>query len=259
MGISDVALQIKNHCQCFKECEVDEIESVAVELVRLLSLSSCWTRETCETLLTSQRVERVPMPCRKCGCCGNIEHFVPYYSANVNNVEVYVVTQSGLLTERTKLDHCDVGVTDINGYTEILVDLSDYVKSCSCNACDVQMLEFVYDAGYDLLPDCLFPDVCDLIKTITASKLGCGGLDDCCSMSQPELGYVLKTKKVGELSWTWSQDTSSIEYIYNQLIIGNRLKNLGMISLCGTDSSDVSNGLWVVSSEANQGGGCSWY
>lgn len=254
MAIADVALQLKERCQCLQNCELSEVESVANELIRMLSLSACWTRDVCETLLTSQRTELIPMPCRKCGCCGNIERFTPYYSANVDDVEVYVITQRGLVTERVRVDHFDVAVTEVFGYPEILVDLSNYAKSCSCRTCDNMTLEFVYTAGYDSLPECLFPEVCELVKTITASKSGCGGLDECCAMSQPEVGYVLKTKKVGELSWSWTQDQTSIDYIYNQLYISGKLKSLGMISLCGTESDEYSSLLWAVSKKPNYGG-----
>lgn len=230
---------------------------MATELIKLLSLSTCWTREVCETMLNSRRTEIIEMPCFKCGCCGQIEHFRPYYQVNVDNVDVYIVEQEGIITTKTKLDAMDYSVTTIKGYTEILVDLSKYATNCSCKSCVTRYLRFEYDAGYETLPDCILSDACELLKTITASKLGCGGLDDCCSMSQPELGYVLKSKKMGDLSWTWTQDTTSIEYLYSQLVASNKLKNLGMLSLCGTDDDEES--IWAVSAKAQDGGMFCWY
>lgn len=253
MAIEDVATQIKTHCPCFQDTEDSELLVIAKELINLLSSSACWSQNLCETLLTSLRTERIELRCRDCGsCCQQIERFRPYYQYGINpdSLVVTILTENGLSLTKEILDTTEYAVSDINGYTEFLVDVGEYAPRCGCEPCGKTYIEFTYEAGFEELPDCLFPEVCDLIKTITASKLGCGSLSDCCEMTQAELGYHLKSKKIGELSWTWGKDTDSIEYLYMQLVAANRFKTLGMISLCGTGTDDYRDSIWAVSVKA---------
>lgn len=246
--LNNVAQQIKLHCPCFSDSEMCDLLPIAEELVNMISSSTCWQREACETLLKAPRVERIPLPCVKCGGCENVVTFVPYYNVGVEDIEVAVYTQSGLNETRTQLQYNEFNFTTIKGYPEVKIDISRYGLNCRCDSCTSGFIEITYTAGYEKLPSCLFPEVCDLISAITASKLGCGSLDECCQMSNAELGYKLKSKKVGELSWTWTQDKTSIEYLYMQLVAANRFKSLGMISLCGTEESDFDD-IWAVYKE----------
>lgn len=254
MGIELVQQQLIDKCPCYKDCEVDDVKGMADQLVDNISLSTCWTTKSCETLLYSDREERIEFPCLTCDCCGNIERFRPYFQEGISKdtTEVTIITQSGLDTEEVKVDVNDFGVTKVKGYYEFLVNLENYGNYCNCSNCDVMYIVFKYKAGYEKLPDCLFPEVCDLIKVMEASNLGCGGIDDCCKMTQAEVGYALKSKKKGEISYTWEQNTEGFAYLFNQLLIGNMFKNLGMISLCGTHTDDYRSRLWVVVSDGSR-------
>lgn len=249
MGLEEVVDQLKTNCLCFKEQETASLNVLARQLVDNISLSTCWTRNACETLLTSLRTERIEVPCVNVNdCCGNIQRFRPYYQANINEstLSVSLIVQSGLKTTITDLDKGHFSLTSVKGFSEILYTLDEYMDKCNCNSCDSFYLEFQYEAGYDKLPDCLLPELCEIAKTITASSLGCGDITECCELPQKELGYVLKSKRMGELSWSWDKDKDSIQYLYNQLVTANRFKALAMISLCGTSTDDYSSRLWAV-------------
>lgn len=250
MTLNDVAKQIQKHCECFKDRSENELIIMTKELIRLLSLSTCWSTEACETLLKGTRVERVDMPDITCNCCGNYFKFKPYFNANISDVKVTSVVREGLKTTEIELEQGeDFEFTMIEGYPEIIVDVSKYAKMRGCISCDKRYLKFEYQAGYDELPDCLFPEVCELLTILTANRLGCGSLDECCAMTQADVGYKLKSKKIGELSWTWTKDIDSLEYAYNQLVVSNRFKALSLISLCGLKQDKLEMNLWVYGSD----------
>lgn len=248
MSIAVIASQLKEHCSCFSESTLDELTDVTTELVHLLSLSTCWQQQTCGSLLLEERVERERYICSSSQrCCKQIHRFRPYFQANIQEVTISLFIEDGLKTRVVELSEAEFATTNARGYAEILVDLQHH-NLCCRNACQSFYIEYKYLAGYEELPECLFPEVCDVVKTLTATRLGCGGLDDCCELDQSEVGYVLKSHKKGELSWTWTKDTESLEYLYSQLIVTNRFKSLSMISLCGTHSLEHSNELWAISS-----------
>lgn len=251
MSIELITQQIREKCICFKDETEENLLPLVNQLVYLLSLSTCWTLKSCETLLTSERSERILLPCLECNPCGNIERFRPYYQFNIvsESLKIYVHTRNGLHTETIELEPDEYSITDIKGYTEFLFDYTQYASLCECPSCDESYIEFKYLSGFDVLPDCLFPQLCDLLKTISASLLGCGDLDTCCEMTQKEVGYILTNKRMGELSYTWKKDTETVEYLYNQMIIKGRFKAFGMISLCGTDIAQYRNKLWVITND----------
>lgn len=249
MGILEVSEQLKAHCPCLSDSSPSELDSISESLIQLLSSSACWERNLCETILTSLRTERFRVPCSDKGCGSKIERYTPYYQGNIDfdSVEIYIIDEDGLNITRTLVPDNHFTVTDNKGFVEFLVDLDCYAPSCKC--CDTKTyIEFNYMAGYEAIPNCILSEACELVKTITASRMGCGDLTQCNELSHTELGHVLKSKRKGELSWTWTQDQTSIEFLYNQLVIANRFKTLGLISLCGTNTLSHQQSIWAISS-----------
>lgn len=241
----DIAEQLEDNCPCFADEDHEEVVSIAKSLIHMLSLATCWTVEACGTLLYEPRQEQIELGCFDFKCCEPIYRFRPYFQANVEDVQVTILRQVGLKTEEYQLTDDQFAVTNIHGFTEILVDIRDWAVRCGCeNPCELLVIRFDYMAGYETLPDCLFPDICEVVKVISASLSGCGSIEECCQITQPQLGSRLKSKRVGELSWAWDKDTDSAEYVFNQLVITNRFKALGLISLCGT-SPDLPQ-VWAV-------------
>lgn len=253
MAIADVVEQLKDHCLCLADQEEKDVTAVANEMINLISLSSCWTQESCETLLKSMRTENIHIDCID-SACGNDAYFRfrPFYQFGIENdtISIVVARQNGLSTTYEELEPEEYALTHVKGYYEIIIDLKRFARRCHCTCDNEELyLEISYEAGYDQLPDCLFPEVCEIITIITASKLGCGSLEECCAMKEPDVTYKLKSKKVGELSWSWGQDTNSIEYLYQQLVNANKFKALSMISLCGSSELDYQDRLWVYGSD----------
>lgn len=251
-AVERVAHQIRSECPCFADLDdlpEEERDKALVpitrSLIRMLSLATCWTIETCGSLLFEPREERVELGCYNFSCCEPIYRFRPYFQANITDVVIEVLVENGLSTENIQLTEDQFKVTDIHGYTEILINMRDFGARCACaNECEMIVLKISYMAGYELLPDCLFPDLCEVLRIISASITGCGSLAECCTMTQPALDSRLKSKRVGELSWSWEKDTDSTEYVFRQLIMTNRLKSLAMLSLCGTNRKTPS--IWAV-------------
>ena len=251
MTMSLVAKQIKENCDCFIDRSDEELEVMADELINLISLFTCWTLEPCETLLSSLRTERLHVPCINDCLDDHYLRFRPYYQFGIDSdsISITVLRQQGVNTVREELDASEFGITDVKGYFEFIIDIESFAKRCACSCSNEEIyLEINYDAGFDELPKCLFPEVCDVLTIMTASKIGCGSVDDCCSMSKTDIGYKLQSKRIGELSWTWKQDKDSSEYLFNQLIIKNKFKALGLISLCGTSPTNYESNLWAIGS-----------
>lgn len=244
-ALDNVVAQIEQNCACFADVDHDEVLTITKSFIRMLSSATCWSIEPCGSILLEPRREQIELGCFDFKCCDPIYRFRPYFQANVDQVQVKVLRQVGLTTEEYPLDDQLFATTDIHGFTEILVDIKAWARRCGCqNPCELLVLRFDYMAGYPELPECLFPDVCEVIKAVSASLSGCGSVAECCEMTQPQVGSRLKSKRVGELSWAWDKDTDSASYLFNQLIVANRFKSLGLVSLCGTDPDHPD--VWAV-------------
>ena len=150
--------------------------------------------------------------------------FAPFYSPfDAGSFKVYAVTINGIHEDIVELDTDSYNF--VPSFNVLKIDVSKYVNKDLCNCCPGQRkLVITYDAGYELLPECLLQLFCDLLHVIY-EKNDC----DCkacaaCNKSNED-GVIV-----------YDDDVSpKIDDYLNALVKKSYSEQLGIISLCGCD------------------------
>lgn len=163
--------QLKEYCDCVEFDDKDIFDMIAV-----VSLATGWTRFPCETFETSERREVINLPtCMDCPYT-----FEPYY---------HPFDPESFTFQLLEINELEETVTDLDfhysPYTESFkVNLGLPTCDCICGqskncGCPSEYKLLVnYTAGYDELPDCVLPVLCNLLEVIHA-KNSCD-CEDCC-------------------------------------------------------------------------------
>lgn len=208
--------QLKEYCEC-----VDVDSSDIAELVNVVSLATCWTRKPCETFLTSERKEVIDLPdCLDCPIT-----FEPYYQPfDPDSFEFSLV----------KIEGVEETVTPITEFSYSMVDdvfrINPGIPSCECKPCycgcpPQYKLLVTYDAGYDELPDCILPILCDMLSLIHEKRkcdCGCVVCED--GTTEEEIKYP-----------SGDALTASVQIELAKMLTQTYQNQLGLISLCHGD------------------------
>ena len=214
--------QLKEYCNCIDDIKDDDkLERNVNELIHLISLMTCWTQEPCETFLNSERKEVVDVePFNPCCCDGGIIEFKPFYHPfNPLTFKVYLVRQEGI--EETSTELTDFAYSDTFGVLRI--NLREAIKNFGCGCPNAYRLVITYDAGYELIPDCLLQLFCDLLHVIY-DKNNCS-CETCQSCKAGDNDVVVEFSEGDKVS-------PKLETYLNTLVKNAYQKQLGLISIC---------------------------
>lgn len=231
--------QLLDFCECIKDFDREKnrttLERNVAELIRLISIQTCWTQYPCETFLNSSRTEFIDVrDIKRCSCEGGIVEFTPfYYPFNPLSFEVYLIKIDGVNEEIIEIDSDDIGYIESLGL--LRVDLVEYVRYDKCSCKSKYRLKIVYDAGFDEIPECLLKLFCDLLHIIYA-KNDC--TCDHCQACQPSSTDTMITYDDND------QESISprIETYLNTVLYNSYIDQLALISICGRRNSD--SGIW---------------
>lgn len=164
-------LSTKCNCMTVKETDVDE-------LIQLISSLTCWQNEPCETFLLGERREVIDLP----DCMDECEviAFEPFYHPfDKDSFEFKLVAQTGIEEEIT--DITDFAYSEIDGSFKMIPPIADC--KCGCKPCEClpkYKLLVTYVAGYENLPDCLIPLMCEALQYIAEkNKCDCDKCQTC--------------------------------------------------------------------------------
>lgn len=210
--------QLKSYCTCVE----DVTEDLVAELVNVISSATCWMQEPCETFLTGERTELLPLPdCMDCPM-----EFTPFYHPyDSDSFSFYLVKIEGI--EETVTEITDYAYSETSG----LFRLNTGLPSCKCKPCNTcsdckpeYKLLVKYTAGYDELPDCLLPVFCNVLEVIHAKNdCDCTDCDECESSKYEEDNIQYATGDVV---------TVALETDIGKVLVSQYKKQIGMISLC---------------------------
>ena len=162
--------QLRDFCDCVKEDNA--FSKNGEELINVVSLATGWMRSPCETLMTGVRHEVFDVECSDCPI-----EFTPYYHPyNVSSFHFYLITTKGMEETVTELEHVYSAYRDV-----FRIDLGlDCACTVTCGCETTYKIAVEYEAGYDLLPDCLLPVFCNILEVIQAKNTcdcncGCEG------------------------------------------------------------------------------------
>lgn len=171
--------QVTQFCDC-----VDITEKDVDDMISVVSLATGWMLDPCETFEKSKRREIIDLP----SCMDCPYEFTPYYAPfDVSSMKLTLIKRKGLEITRTPIENFtyygfDEG--DMKRSGKILVDTGLPMCSCGCAECGCPAeyeLYAEYDAGYELLPECILPVICNLLEVIHAknscdcTQCGCSG------------------------------------------------------------------------------------
>lgn len=227
----EIIEQLKTNCDCISENEWEDskLEANITEFLDLISTMTCWKTKSCENLLLTERTEIFDIDdlVYKCGECDNGLVIKQLYFDLIqpDSITVKIIVREGIQIKEIEIPE---ELYTFNPYTgEIYIDLSDYLPlsgECSCEK--ILKLIVTYDAGYETLPECLFPILCDFLDyVIDMNKCTCGGCSTCESDSTQDVVIV-----EGE---TDNEEFIPVKLQIRNLITTNYMRQLEFISLCG--------------------------
>lgn len=217
--------QLEDYCECVKDISHKDVD----ELVDVVSRASCWCNSPCETFLKSERREVVEIPKGDCCCndnCNIIEYKPFYHPFDVNSFTFSMYKQTGITEEEIPTE---IAYSDVDGCFKIQMPCND---SCGCES--TYKLVATYDAGYELIPECLLPVFCEIIDLIQA-KNTCD-CDSCnCGEKNPNNEYDAGEYPVGDLI------TPGVKAELANLLTQQYIRQIGLISLC-----DNYEEMWAI-------------
>lgn len=225
----EIIEQLEDYCDCLPKKLKDEVlEKNLQQLIHLISNITCWSNSECETFLNSERIEIVELPSFDfCSCDGGILEFNPWYTQiDPESFEVTLVRLQGIEEEVIEIDKAHYQFSEL--FQILKIDVSNYIESLKCAGCppDYRMI-VKYNAGYELLPECLLPLFCDLLHVLfDMNKCDCSSCQTCKKGDDGAEGYI-----------EFNDEVSPKLDEYLQTLIKNGYKRtLGLISLCGRET-----------------------
>ena len=226
--------QLTEYCDCLVNESIDDGREPKFdyrevdELIHLISTYTCWAQSPCETFLQSERKEVVEVPDCLSDC--DIFEFDPFYAPfDPDSFTFTLVEQNGI----------NETLTEVTSYVYSEADekfrLELPLPSCKCNkprcGCKSKYKLMVnYVAGYDEIPDCLLPLMCEALQwIIEKNKCDCEACQDCENQyaSNSEIDYTKLTGRIQEHFLT----ILTVQYF----------RQLSLISLCSR-----RHDLWAV-------------
>lgn len=247
MDNKEIINQIKASCPCFCDKDDDEIGKLIKTLISLLSISLCWNDTICGTFeygLREETFDYIPN-CMTCECCATIAEYPLFYvskGADFQIVNVALYIYNGLNETMTLLKPTQY--TYRNG--KLLIDTSTLPSNCCTCSCDSYELRVEYESGYKQIPDCLLPLFCELLVAMSLSLSGCGSIDTCCNMTSAKSYQILKSKRLGDISYSWEIDKNHTSYLYTKMF--NRLQTLAIAQMSCCNNNYNEERLWFVKS-----------
>lgn len=227
--------ELKKVCDCVKEMKEDEYNLIFDKFLRFLSSITCWDIDG-SNILKSLRTEEITN--FKCGEC---LEFRPYYK----NIDISTIKVDMITYNPKEKNNAVVALKDVSyiaSKNKLLIDIPECCE-CTCNCCELKVIRIEYQAGYDLTSPEWLDMICHYLTAYIAMANQCFSVEDCCKQNQPVLAGRLKSKKVGEISYSWDTDKFTEEYLLHKLINNYYRRILAKYALCGREK-DYTPNMW---------------
>ena len=207
--------QLTEYCDCqdVEERDVDE-------LIHLISTYTCWAQSPCETFLEGERREVKELPNCVCDDCFVYE-FEPLYAPfDPDSFEFTLVEQNGINETLTTLSSFAYSEVDGNFKLELPLPNCKCKPRCGCES--KYKLLVTYVAGYEEIPECLLPLMCEALYWISdKNKCAC---EDC--------GACDPTKNTDEGVINYASLDGRLQEHFLNVLTRQYFSQLSLISLC---------------------------
>lgn len=207
--------QLEEYCSCqdVNERDVDE-------LINLISTYTCWAQSPCETFLQSERTEVRELPSCICDKCFVYE-FEPFFAPfDPDSFEFTLVEQNGI-TETYSVVSSYL-YSEVDGKFRMELPLPDCKCKPRCGCESKYKLLVKYVAGYEGIPECLLPLMCEALYWI-ADKNKCQCED--CEACDP-------TKNTDEGVINYATIDGNLQSHFMTVLTKQYFNQLSLISLC---------------------------
>lgn len=207
--------QLTEYCDCQ---DVDEKD--VNELIDLISTYTCWAQKPCETFLQSERREVVDIPDCLCDDCDVFE-FEPFFAPfDKDSFEFTLVEQNGITETTASLSAYSYSEVDGKFRLELPLPNCKCKPRCGCES--TYKLLVTYVAGYEEIPECLLPLMCEALYWINEkNKCDCEECDACDPTKNTDQGVINYASLGGRLQ----------EQFLN-ILTKQYFNQLSLISLC---------------------------
>lgn len=207
--------------QLTEYCDCQDIEEKDVnELIDLISTYTCWTQHPCETFLKSERREVKDLPNCICDDCFVYE-FEPFYVPfDPDSFEFTLVEVNGITETLTTLSAYAYSEVDGKFRLELPLPNCKCKPRCGCESTYKLLVEYV--AGYEEIPECLLPLMCEAVYWIhDKNKCDCEDCEACDKNNNYSVHEIDYTTIDGRLQ----------EHFLN-ILTKQYFNQLSLISLC---------------------------
>lgn len=226
--------QLTEYCDCLVNESVDEGYVATFdyrtvdELLNLISTYTCWAQSPCETFLQSERKEVVDVPDCICEC--DVFEFEPFYAPfDPDSFTFTLIEQNGIQEISTEVTSYIYSQADEKFRLELPLPSCECRKpQCGCASKYKLMVEYV--AGYEEIPECLLPLMCDALKwIIEKNKCDCEECQDC------------ENKYANNNEIDYTKLSGRIQEHFLNVLTAQYFRQLALISLCRRRTD-----LWAV-------------
>lgn len=175
--------------QLTEYCDCQDVEERDVnELINLVSTYTCWAQHPCETFLQSERREVRDLPSCASGC--DIYEFEPFFTPfDPDSFEFTLVEQNGI-TETTVTLSAYI-YSEVDGKFRLELPLPDCKCRPKCGCESKYKLLVTYVAGYEEIPECLLPMMCEALYWIAdKNKCACEDCEACDPTKNTDNGVI---------------------------------------------------------------------
>ena len=207
--------QLSEYCDCINVSDRD-----VDELISLISSYTCWMQKPCETFLQSERKEVKDLPDCVCEC--DLYEFEPFYTPfDKDSFEFTLIEQNGVQETSTPITEYVYSEADEKFRLELPLPNCDCNPECGCKS--KYKLLVTYVAGYELIPECLLPLMCEALQwIIEKNKCDCSECQPCDPNNRDNVN--------GQINY--ASLTGRLQEHFLTVLTVQYFRSLSLISLC---------------------------
>lgn len=208
--------QLTEYCDCLDDVEERDVQ----ELINLISTYTCWAQKPCETFLLSERKEVKELPDCVCEC--DVFEFDPFFAPfDKESFTFTLIEQNGINEIATEISSYTYSEADEKFRLELpLPNCKCKPDPCGCGS--KYKLLVKYAAGYEQIPDCLLPLMCEALQWIhEKNKCDCEECEAC----DPN-------KRTDETQIDYNTLTGRLQEHFLIVLTAQYFQQLSLISLC---------------------------
>lgn len=207
--------QLTEYCDC-QDVETKDVD----ELINLISAYTCWAQKPCETFLAAERKETVNLPNCVCDDCYVFE-FEPFFTPFDPESFVFTLVEQNGITETTSI-LSSYTYSEVDGNFKMELPLPNCKCKPRCGCESKYKLLVTYVAGYEEIPECLLPLMCEALYWIhDKNKCQCEDCEACDPTKNTDNGVINYATLDGRLQ----------EHFLN-VLSKQYFNQLSLISLC---------------------------